>query len=140
MVPIVGALFLAFFFTPLFMEEKISDEFPVLSYRSLEVKEFNMQITSAEKKKVWVFNPLSIVMRFHNVSDVRFVSINQKSDRTECPLKSVVTIVEEGFPDDMRGIWIDFLLERKECAEAWRIKEGGERHIYAEERTQRKYS
>lgn len=60
-------LLLIVFSTPLFAQDKRPDEFPVVSYRKLEVKEFNMQITAAEKKQdEWVFNPLSIA---HNRPD-----------------------------------------------------------------------
>lgn len=109
----------------LLAQEKNPNEFPVLSYRNLEVKELNMHITAAEQKKEeWAFNPLFISMRFHKPSDVRFVSINQKNDRAECPLTSVVTIVEEGFLDDqMRGRWTQFYLKRKDCTKAWKVKE-----------------
>lgn len=45
-----------------------------------------------------------ITLNFHRIYALRFVNIKQKSDRAECPLNSVVTIVEEGFlNDEMRG-------------------------------------
>jgi hypothetical protein len=132
-LPLTASLFKAgvlcllfiFFFFPLFAQSKTPDQFPVVSYRNLKVKELNLQITTAEKnQEAWVLNPLSIAMRFHKVSDVRFVDINQKNDRAEYPSKSVVTIIEEGFLDDqMRGRWIELHLERKDCSRAWRIKE-----------------
>lgn len=109
----------------LLAQEKKPNDFSVLSYGHLEVKELNMQITTAEKKKeAWAFSPLFISMRFHKPSDVRFVSINQRNDHAECPLTSVVTIVEEGFLDDqMRGRWTQFHLKRKDCTKAWKVKE-----------------
>lgn len=118
-------VFLGIFPGCLFAQDKNPNEFPVLSYRNLEVKELNMHITTAEiKKEEWAFSPLFISMRFHKPSDVRFVSINQKNDRAECPLTSVVTIVEEGFLDDqMRGRWTEFHLVRKDCIKAWKVKE-----------------
>lgn len=111
--------------TTLFAQEKKPDEFPVISYRNLDVKGFNMEITRAEKKKEeWTSNPLSIVIRLHKLSDVRFVDINQKKDRAECPINSIVTIFEEGFLDDqMRGRWTQFHLERKDCTRPWNVKE-----------------
>ncbi|MGQ9569349.1 MAG: hypothetical protein ACUVUQ_00625 [Thermodesulfovibrionales bacterium] len=110
----------------LFAQGKRPDQFLVLSYRNLEVKELNLQITTAEKKKEeWAFSPLFISMRFHKPSAVRFVSINQKNDRAKCPLTSIVTIVEEGFLDDqMRGRWTEFhLVIRKDCIKVWKVKE-----------------
>ena len=109
----------------LFAQDRNPTEFPIVSYKNLEVKELNESISAAEKRKeLWVFHPLSLAMRFHEVSDVRFVDIKQKNDRAECPLKSVVTIIEEGFLDDqLRGRWTEFHLEREDCAKAWNIKE-----------------
>jgi len=109
----------------LFAQDKNPTEFPIVSYKNLEVKELNESISAAEKgKELWVFHPLSIAMRFHEVSDVRFVNIKQKNSQPECPLKSVVTIVEEGFLDDqLRGRWTEFHLERRDCKKAWNITE-----------------
>ena len=109
----------------LFAQDKRPDGFPVVSYRTLDVKKYNKQIIIAEKKQEkWAFSPLSIAMRFHKISDVRFVNINQKNDRAECPLNSVVTIVEEGFLDDqMRGRWTQFHLERKDLTKTWNVRE-----------------
>lgn len=110
---------------PVFAQNSKPDEVSVISYRNLDTKKINMEITSAEKKQnKWVFNPLSIALRFHKVSEVRWVDIKQKNDRVECPLKSVITIVEEGFLDDqLRGRWTEFHLERKNCTKAWNVKE-----------------
>lgn len=109
----------------LFGQEKTPREFPVLSYITLAVKDLDARIDIAEKKNEdWVFNPLLIAMKFHKVSEVRFVDIKQKNDRAECSLRSVITIVEEGFLDDqMRGRWTEFHLERKDCTKAWKVKE-----------------
>ncbi len=109
----------------LFGQEKNPSEFPVLSYKTLAVKDLNARIDIGEKKnEEWVFNPMLMAMKFHKVSEVRFVDIKQKNDRAECPLRSVITIVEEGFLDDqMRGRWTEFHLERKDCAKAWKVKE-----------------
>lgn len=63
-------LIVVFLFS-LFGKDKRPDEFPVISYRNLEVKELNLQIATAEKKKEeWAFSPLSIAMQFHKPSDV----------------------------------------------------------------------
>lgn len=121
---VVSLFFVLSMISLLLALDKGPDEFPVVSYKNLEIKEFNMQIASAEKKEAWIFNPLSIAMRFHKVSDLRFVDINQKNDRAECPLRSVITIVEEGFLDDqMRGRWTQFYLGREDCTKAWNVKE-----------------
>lgn len=88
-------------FSPsLFAQEKTTDVFLVISYKNIGVSNFNYNISYAEKKKEdWIFNPILIAMRFHSVSDIRFVNIKKKNDRAECPLNSVITIVEEGFLD-----------------------------------------
>lgn len=124
---ILTGLVLLLIAIPLFLfgQGKTPSEFPVLSYKTLAVKDPNARIDIAEKKnEEWVFNPLLIAMKFQKVSDVRFVDLKQKNDRAECPLRSVITIVEEGFLDDqMRGRWTEFHLERKDCTKAWRVKE-----------------
>lgn len=123
---ILITLLLMVFPFSLLAQEKNPDEFPVISYRNLEVKEFNIQIIKAEKnREEWVFSPISIATRFHKLdADARFADIKQKNDRAECPLNSVVTIVEEGFLDDqMRGRWTQFHLGRKDCTKAWKIKD-----------------
>jgi hypothetical protein len=41
---LIETIFIIFSYVPLFAEEKRPDEFPVVSYRNLEVGEFNLQI------------------------------------------------------------------------------------------------
>ncbi|MGQ9691818.1 MAG: hypothetical protein ACUVQY_11315 [Thermoproteota archaeon] len=108
-------LFLGIFPRYLFAQNKSPEQLPIISYRNLEVNEFNIQIIKAEKnREEWVFSPISIATRFHKLADVRFADIKQKNDRAECPLNSVVTIVEEGFLDDqMRGDGLSFILREK---------------------------
>jgi len=98
------ALLVMVFLLSLLVQEKTPNGSPVLSYRNLEVREYNLKISSAVKKgEALVFNPLSIVTRFHKVTDIRFININAKNDRTECPLKSVDTILEGYLDDAMQG-------------------------------------
>lgn len=136
MIRIILLIFsLLLLFSPVYCQEKRPDELTVVSYKNVDVREFNILISSSEKKKEnWIFYPLSIAMKFHKVSAFRFVNINQKSDRAECPLKSIVTIVEEGFLDDeMRGKWVQIHFERKDCLKAWRIKEVREAYLCGRE-------
>lgn len=114
-----------------YVEGKDPDNFPIKSFRNLDISEFNNKVTQAEKnKEEWISTPLSISLKLHQVSTQRFVSIRQKSDRAECPLNSVVTIVEESFLDDqLRGKWIQFHFERKDCLQLWRIKEVREAYL-----------
>lgn len=122
---VAGLQFLLLFSPAVFAQDRNPDGFPVLSYKNPGVQAFNNLLISAQKKREkWAYDPLAVAMRFHKVSDVRFVHINRKSDRAECPLNSVVTIGEEGFHDDrMRGRWTQFYLERRECMKPGRIKE-----------------
>jgi len=118
-----------------FAQSKTPHEFPVVSFKSLSVVELNYKISVALKtKEEWVLSPLSMALKFHKPSDVRFVNINSKSDRAECPQKSVVTIVEDGYLDDsLRGKWLQFHFERKGCNNSWRVKEAREAYLCGRE-------
>jgi len=122
---ILGLQLLIFLPSLVFSEDTPPDRFPVVSYSTLDTRDFNRLLISAEKRKEeWTSTPLSIALRFHKVSDVRFISIKQRNDRAECPLNSAVTIVEEGFLDDqLRGRRTQFHLERKGCKKPWMIRE-----------------
>lgn len=122
---VIGLYFLIFFAAAGFAQDKTPDQFPVVSYSTIDARDFNKLLISAEKsKEEWTCTPLSIAQRFHKVSDVKFVSIMQRNDRSECPLNSALTIVENGFLDDqMRGRWTRSYLERKECTKPWIIRE-----------------
>lgn len=83
-----------------------------------------MGITSRCEKREDLPRDAPIALEFHKVTDVRFIDIDQKNDRAECSLSSVITILEEGFLGDrMRGRRTQFHLKRKDCSSAWNIKE-----------------
>ncbi|MDG5814306.1 hypothetical protein QA601_04400 [Chitinispirillales bacterium ANBcel5] len=101
------------------------DEFPVVSYNNLDVKDFNVKITSAaDNREDWVYSPVLVVQKYRRISDARFVSILLKNDRVENPSNSTITVVEEGYLDDaVRGQWFQFFLERENSESAWKVEE-----------------
>lgn len=133
MIKIISLIILLFFFRLYAseVESKDPDKFSIKSYKQVDVTKFNLDLAEAKKRgDEWIFSPILITLNFHKISALRFVNIKQKSDRAECPLNSVVTIVEEGFLDDeMRGKWIQFHFQRKVCEKPWRIKEVREAYL-----------
>ncbi|WP_460177746.1 hypothetical protein [Thermodesulfovibrio hydrogeniphilus] len=71
-----------------------------------------------------------IVFKFHDFGNVRYVSIKRKDNTAECPSRSVITIVEEGFLDDqLRGKWKQFHFARNNCEDYWKITEVREAYL-----------
>ncbi len=106
-------------------KSKNPDEFPIISYKVVSADFINKKISKAKKNnEKWISSPLSIIQKVFQTNDVRFTNIKQQNDRAECALRSVITIVEEGFLDDqLRGRWRQFHLERKDCTSSWKVKE-----------------
>jgi len=106
-------------------EDKRPDEFPVVSYNNLEVRSFNLKISTAMNNgEKWVYHPFLVIQEYRKISDVRFVSILLSNERAENPLNSIITVVEEGYLDDsVRGQWFQFHLGRENSESAWNIKE-----------------
>ena len=126
MKSLFGKVIIALFLSCLlFAGEKRPDEFPVASYNSLEIDQYNSKIYFATKSgEEWVYHPLKLVQKLHKVNDVRFVSILMMNNRSEEPTESKITIVEEGYLDDsIRGQWFQFYLVRPDGKSPWKIKE-----------------
>ncbi len=122
---LIALLFTVFFSCSIIAEDKRPDEFPVVSYNSLEVSDFNFKISAAMNNgEMWVYHPLLVIQEYRKIADVSFVSILLSNDSAESPLNSTITVVEEGYLDDsVRGQWFRFHLGRENSESAWKIKE-----------------
>ena len=67
---------------------------------------------------------MMVAQKFHEIFTTRYVSIKMNNDAGEDPLHSVITIIEDGYYDDaVRGLWKQFVLQRKTAADAWQVSE-----------------
>ncbi len=122
---LIALLFPVILSCSMIAEDKRPDEFPVVSYNNLEVRNFNLKISAAiNNGGKWVYHPLLVIQEYRKIADASFVSILLSNDSVEDPLNSTITVVEEGYLDDsVRGQWFQFHLERENTESAWKIKE-----------------
>ena len=105
-------------------KSKTADQFPVVSYKTVNADEFNTEVSTATKNlEKWAYQPLLVVYKYRQIEDANFVSVLMTHGQGEQPLTSVITIVEDGYYDDsLRGMWFRFHLARKAAQSAWQIK------------------
>jgi hypothetical protein len=113
---LIGTAFCAF-------AEEGSEEFVIESSKTLSFKAFNKSLSVAvEKGESWSHDPIRVALAFIDSAGARLVTIWRKDGRGEMPNSTTVTIVEDGYLDDLiRGTWTQFKMTRGDD-NTWRIE------------------